>query len=275
MITALNAEYAEKGRGLFRLINSLRPDSVNIELRRARGVCLKYVTYKTYSGRIKLDKLDSAIGSNRSRLLCSSEYKFPQGSGYMRFCSNEFAVRLCTNMAYEAIKKAEHPEIIKVGIYDPKAVNPDLLLYVLEFCSDVVAVTNESRVYNCQLSRALDEFGASAVITNRTEELSDRDIVIAPTAIKIQLPIRSGAILLTIEKPKVQQSGLVYFRYHFRMPNGFANIKPSEFDEVYFCSALYTLENQYELGSIVPSLCSNENCSQTVSSLSAYLSRND
>ena len=81
------------------------------------------------------------------------------------------------------------------------------------------------------------------------------------------------ALVLTTGCPKVPSGGLVYYKYHLRMPNGFDLLKPKDFDEEYFCSALYTLASQYELGSIVPLLCRNYSSSQTVKSLCAYLNR--
>lgn len=273
MITALNVVVPEKGRGLKKIINKIRQDSVIVELRRARGVCLKYITYKSYSGKIKLDKLDCVVENQRSRLLCSRDYAFPPKSGYMRFSSSAFTARLCTNMAYEVVKGCEHPEKLKVGIYDPDAAAPDILFYILKYCSDVTVVTNENATYRTQLDKALDELGATAIITDREEELSECNLVIAPSNITKPIPVKSNTVLLTNGQPKVQQSGMIYYKYYLRMPNGFANIKPQELDEEYFCSALYTLENQYELGSIVPTMCSNSSTSQTVSSLVAYLNR--
>ena len=55
------------------------------------------------------------------------------------------------------------------------------------------------------------------------------------------------------------------------MPNGFDALKPDELSEEYFCSALYTLGAQYELGSIVPLNCCGKYGSQTVNSLSELL----
>ncbi len=271
MITALNVEIPEKGRGFKKIINTIRRDSIIVELRRARGVCLKYITYRTYNGKIRLDRLDCVVGNQRGRLLCSKDYAFPPESGYMRFCSSVFTARLCTNMSLEIIKRCSHPENLKVGIYDPEAVMSDLLFYVLKYCFDVTVVTKEGEVYRCQLDKALDELGATAVITNREYELSECNFVIAPSNIKEPIPVKSNAFLLTNGQPKVQQSGMVYYKYYLRMPNGFVKIKPEELDEEYFCSALYTLENQYELGSIVPTLCSNGITSQTINSIAAYL----
>jgi hypothetical protein len=267
LVTALNVQIPEKGRGVVRLINNIKPDKITIEFRRARGVCLKYVTYRTYSGKINLDKLGAAVGSQQNRILCAEDIKFPPDSGFIRFSSAEFTSRLCTNMALDVIRRCQHSDCLKVGIYDPQAVSTDFLFYALQVCSDVRVVTNESETYYCQLNRAMEELGATAVVTSRTEELGDCNFVVAPLQISEPLPTKETAIVLTNGRPKVQLSGQVYFKYHMRLPNGFSKLNPPELDEEYFCSALYTLENQYELGTILPTACSNDTMSQTVRSM--------
>lgn len=271
MITALSVETPDKGKGIFKLINSLRRDKVTVEFSKARGVCLKNITYRTYSGKIRLENLDSVTGCQKNRLLCSEKLDFPANSGYKRFYSPEFSARLCTNMALDVLKNCKNSEKLKIGIYDPKAVASDFLFYALDFCSDIAVVTYESDIYYCQLNRAMEELGASAVVTNQLSELAECDFVVAPSVICENLPVKSDALVLTVERPKVPTAGLVYYKYTLRMPNGFDKLRPDELDEEYFCSALYTLERQYELGSIVPTLCMNSSSSQTVKSICAYM----
>lgn len=273
MITALSVVVPEKEKGIKKFLNILKRDSINVEIKKARGVSIKHVTYKCFSGRVRLEKIDKIIGAQRNHLICSEKLKFPENSGYKRFSSPVFSARLCTNMALCVLKECLHPEKIKVGIYDPDCVAPDFLFCVLNYCSDVVVITENADAYACELSRAMDELGASAVVTKNTAELADRSLVIAPTVICEELPLKADAIVLTNGNPKARTSGLVYFKYSLRMPNGFDLIKPKEIDEEYFCAALYTLASQYELGSIVPSLCRNFSSAQTVKSLCAYVNR--
>ena len=63
------------------------------------------------------------------------------------------------------------------------------------------------------------------------------------------------------------------FRGGGDLPGGGARGRPEGLSEEYFCSALYTLGSQYELGSIVPDLCRNDTEAQTVKSLCSYLAR--
>lgn len=271
MITALSVSIPEHRKGIMGLADRLKKDKLEVEICKARGVQLKHITYTSFSGEIRLDKASRAIGAQRGQLLCSEKLVFPHKSGYKRFFSTSFSARLCTNMALSVLQECKCSASLRVGIYDLKATACDFLINVLEYCSDVVAVTQNERPYFYVADRALDEIGATALITKNTSELSECDLIIAPSVIDVSLPLKASAIVLTTKRPKCKVGGMVYYRYNFSMPNGFAGIKPEELDEEYFCSALYTLGAQYELGSIVPLSCRNENMSQTVKSLCAVI----
>lgn len=273
MITALSVNVPEKATGINKLINKLKRDKIEIEIKKARGVSVKHVTYTSYSGKIKLEKTDKIIGAQRNHLLCNKSLKFPLQSGYKRFCSQDFSSRICTNMALCVLMECTFPEKLNVGIYDIKGKNAGILFNVLEYCGNVSVVTRNTEDYMCVLNRALNELGASAVITKNTSELENCNFVIAPQTIEEKLPLKSDTLVLSVGCPKVHNEGMIYYHYHFRMPNGFDLIKPEGFDEEYFCSALYSLGSQYELGSIIPLVCRNYASSQTVKSLCAYVNR--
>jgi len=273
MITALSVKVPEKTTGINKLVNKIRRDKVESTIKRARGVSVRHITYTSYSGKIKLEKTDRIIGEQRTQLLCDKNLNFPQESGYKRFDSVEFSSRLCTNMALCLLMEYENPEKLKIGIYDENGSSADFLFNILEYCSNVVVVTHNTEEYKMVLDRALDELGASALITENISELENCNFIIAPQIIEEHLPIKADTLVLTAGCPKVHNNGMLYYKYHFRMPNGFDMLKPDTLDEEYFCSSLYTLASQYELGSIVPLVCSNYSCSQTTKSLCAYVSR--
>ena len=222
MITSLNVVFPEKCGKIRGFFNRLRGDKVCVEIKRARGVSVKQLTYICRRQKVNLNKIDRAIGNQRTRLLCCEEMIFPNDSGYKRFYSPLFSARLCTND---------------------------------------------------ELNTIAEETGACAVVTHHREQLSNCDLVIAPFEIEENLPVRNDAVILTNGRPKENIKGFVYFRYCFKMPNGFALLRPEGLSEEYFCSALYTLGSQYELGSIVPDLCRNDTEAQTVKSLCSYLAR--
>lgn len=271
MITALSVCIPEHRKGVMGLADKLKKDKIEVKICKARGVQIKHITYTSFSGEIRLDRASKLIGAQRGQILCSEKLVFPHKSGYKRFFSTSFSVRLCTNMALSVLQECKCAASLRVGIYDLRATACDFLINVLEYCSDVVAVTQNERPYFYVADRALDEIGATALITKNITELSECDLIIAPSVIDVSLPLKENAIVLTTKHPKCKTEGNVYYKYNFSMPNGFAGIKPKELDEEYFCSALYTLSAQYELGSIVPLSCRNENMSQTVKSLCATI----
>ena len=251
-MTALSVRIPEQKRGLRGWAERLRGGRVEVRVSHARGVTLRHVIYTSYSGMVKLEKADEAIGMQRDRLLCSDKLEFPPRSGYKRFCSNAFAARLCTNFALSLLELCSQAAGLRTAIYDPVACCADLLPFVLERCGDVSVVTDRFAPYYDAADCALEELGAAAVITRRRETLRGCALIIAPCAVEEPLPVGADAVTLTVCRPKEALGGSVFWHYRFRTPNGFADIKPDELSEEYFCSALYTLGAQYELGSIVP-----------------------
>ncbi len=271
MIAALNVITAEKKTGINAMTDIFKRNKISVELRQADGVQLMYITYFTKNGKINLDKLGRIAGAQRSRILCGRDIVFPRESGFIRFNSHSLGARLCTNIAYGVLSSCPNVSELKVGIYDPNAKISDFLMLALEYCSNVTAVTNEYETYRCRLDMALDEMGATAVVTNKTEDLSDCNIIVTGEALEYTLPVKSNTVILAAAKPKVPQNGMVYYKYYFKMPGILEKIKPDELDNEYFCSALYTLEGMHSLGAIMPDLCTGNNCSQTVKSLVAFL----
>lgn len=251
-MTALSVQMPGRRRGLRGWTQHLRRDKVEVDICRARGVTLRHVTYTCYSGQVSLEKLDGAVGLQRGALVCSSKLTFPPHSGYRRFCSDAFSARLCENFALHVLCHCPNATGLRTALYDPGARSVELLLCLLERCGDVTVVTNCAEPYFCAANRALEETGAAAMITERPGGVENRDFIIAPHGIDERLPVSDGAVVLTVGQPRRVTCGSLFWQYSFKMPNGFADIKPAELSEEYFCSALYTLGAQYALGSIVP-----------------------
>lgn len=267
MITALSVYVPPSPKGIERIFRRFRRDKIDVEVKSARGVSVKHLTYTSYSGELRLDYADKSIGSQRSRLLCSDRLIFPKGSGYRRFVSRSFTERLCTNMALSVLDGLRQPEKIRLGIFDPDASATDFLLRSLKYCSSPVVVTDNTARYSLTARRALDELGAAVFITRGRDELKNSDFIISTGDCGELPPLSREAIVLCTSGKDC--SGNVYGKYCFRMPNGFDRLRPSELDEEYFCSALYSLGSQWELGSIIPLSCVNRQGSQTVQSIRA------
>lgn len=93
MITSLNVVFPEKCGKIRGFFNRLRGDKVCVEIKRARGVSVKQLTYICRRQKVNLNKIDRAIGNQRTRLLCCEEMTFPNDSGYKRFYSPLFSAK--------------------------------------------------------------------------------------------------------------------------------------------------------------------------------------
>lgn len=271
MITAFSVKIPEKENGIKGLARRLRRDKVDVTVKRARGVNLRHVVYTSYSGQVRLERTDKAIGEQRSQLLCSEKLIFPNHSGYKRFYSASFSARMCTNFALMVLKECTYAHELRLGLFDPRAVATDFVLKALDYINCPLIITENHEPYELTRDRALHESGAAITITKNLSELEQCDLILAPTQLEVTLPLSRTAILLTVGEPRGEQYAECYYHYSFRTPNGFDEIKPKELSTEYFCSALYTLGAQYELGSIVPLSCSGKAGSQTVKSLANLL----
>lgn len=272
MLTSVNIISQKPNNEFTRFLYRLRGDSVSENIVSSGSLSVRQLTYTCRSGKVKAQKLYKRLGQN-ALVLAPKCAGLPDG--IIRFNSNAFSQRLCVNMALEALRSAENTADLRLGIFDPEAVAPDFLLEALRLCRSPVAVTYDPLPYEEIRRRALDELGASAVITRGTNELKNCDFIVAPARIGAYLPIKSTAVVLTAGEPYIKLPGRIYFRYTLNLPENIERLRPKELDAEYFCSALYTLCSMYSLGSAVPMSCVGRNTSQTVGSLSNMIGKND
>lgn len=270
MLTALTVTNKTDKVWFKRLINYIKGNKIKTEVKQVRGVTLRHIEYTNRTGTINWDEIDRFVGIQRNHLLCSEYLELPKNMGYKRFYSDEFAKRLCTNMALYVLDKVKNTENIKVGLYDISGDSSDVLIHLLKYCPNTITVTDNNEEYYQQSEYILQETGISPIITNSRESLEVCDLIVAPCVINEILPICNKAIVLTCGCPTKEQNGTLYFRYHFKMPNKFDAIKPAELSDYYFASALYTKARQHQFGSIVPMLCSNYASGARIESLCAY-----
>ena len=268
MLTSLNIITPSPKCGLTRALFRLRGDSVAEEIIAGKGFSLRRITYTCRSGRVKPKKLYKRLGKN-ALVLAPDGCALP--GGIRRFCSNSFSQRLCVNMALGALRLAKNAAGLRLGIYDPEAVAPDFLLEALRLCRSPVAVTYDALPYEEIKRRALDELGASAIITRSSGELKNCDLIVAPTKIGAYLPVKSSAVVLTAGEPYIRLPGRIYYKYSLNLPPELERLIPPELDAEYFCSALYSLRSFYNLGSAVPASCRGKNACLTPAALSGLI----
>lgn len=274
MLTALTIKNEESKKWYKRLFNSVRGNSLIVNIKSARGVVLRDITYICRNGTVNWFALDNEIGAQRNHLLCDDSIVFPENMGFKRFENTEFKRRLACNLGIYVLSKlkGEIPDI-KTGLYDPEGELPNVLKAIVNFCGNTAVVSDNAEAYEKISGEIMDESGASVFISDKRDNLAECELIIAPCRITESIPASGSAIVLTSFAPTVCTSGLVYFDYHFRMPNMFDRIKPESLSCEYFSGALFTKGRQYELGSIVPTTCSNFTSSQTPRSICDYLIR--
>ncbi|MCH5304836.1 MAG: hypothetical protein J1E41_08235 [Ruminococcus sp.] len=274
MLTALTIENVENKKWYKKIFYKLRGNSIRVDIKSARGVVLRNITYINRNGRIDWYALDSEIGTQRNHLLCDESIILPENRGFKRFENTEFKIQLACNLGVFVLSKLKGvvPDI-KVGLFDADASCSSVLEDLVKYCKNVVAVSDNVDEYTENIQKISEECGAEVFVSSNRANLSDCNLVIAPARITEALPISGGAIVLSGFAPTVCTAGLVYFDYHFRMPNMFDKIKPESLSNEYFAGALYTKGRQYELGSIVATTCSNFTSSQTPRSICDYLAR--
>ncbi len=274
MLTALTIDNQLQDKWYRKLFDRIRGNSLKVEIKSARGVTLRHIIYTNRNGRINWMKISSVIGSRRNNIICDENISLPSELGFRRFENTEFSIRLATNMGVYILSQLDKTaDKIKVGFFDIRGDSTDCISSIIRYTSNVVIVTDNLTAFNLELRRIYEETGASIQATGNRIQLMDCDLVIAPMEIQELLPLSGNTIVLTGFAPTVCLPGLVYYSYYFRMPNKFDGIKPKEIPEEYFAGALYTGARQYQLGSIVPTVCSNYSSSQTSISICNYLEK--
>ncbi len=269
MLTALIIKNDKPQKRFKRLINLIRGDSVITEIKSSGSVVLRLVTYVGRNGRINSDRVSAVLGES-SQILCTRDTLLPEG--FERFENEEFKSRMSINLGAFLLKKLRKtcPDLT-VGYYDPEAVWRDDTDALSRYNDNLTVITDNDVMYDEVCERIQNDSGAVVSVTRNRERLGDCGLVIAPSVVRKPLPLRDDAVVLTAAKPEERLPCLCFYDYDFRMPNSFANLKPPCFSAEYFSGALYSLACQYELGSIVPTLCSDSAGSHTPASLLEHI----
>lgn len=272
MLTALSIENLTSEIWYKKVLNKLRGDTVHIDIRSARGVPLRHITYLSRSGTVNWIRLSKLIGAQRNHLLCGDDILLPTDMGFRRFDNKTFKIQLASNLGVFVLSKLKNKvSELSVGIYDLRGDCTRLVAEIARYTDNLTVVTDNLDDYNTAAEAVSADIGAVVQVTDNRARLMDCALIIAPEQINELLPLSGNVIVLTSAAPTVCTPGLIYYDYHFRMPNMFDRIKPNDLSAEYFAGALYTKARQYELGSIVPTACSNYASSQTYRSICEHL----
>lgn len=82
MLTALTVKKHERRKGMKGLVDRLKRDRAVVQVKRARGVYLKQITYISYGRKPRFEKLEKIIGDSKNRIICSPKINFHDECGF-------------------------------------------------------------------------------------------------------------------------------------------------------------------------------------------------
>lgn len=255
MLIVLDVEKAVHKNIAGRLRSLIHPYEITTRVKKQNRVTVLYIRYSSHRGAVRFKKIyEYMIGAPKT-ILCSSELSL-EGTPFTRFESNELKKHLMMNLVTSIIRRLGHTaEQLKLGFYDPMAENSQLASRLLTDIPELTVVSDMPRFYERESERLTEEMGASFLVSNSPERLSGCDIVICPEKTEQRLPVSDNTLIFTTCKPRVSMKGTVIYEYLPEYPYRYERIKPSDIDEVYFLSALYSLCGVKELSELVPLKC--------------------
>ena len=142
---------------------------------------------------------------------------------------------------------------------------------ILQFTDNLIVVTENFPLYRDVAEGIMDESGAVLCVSSDVKSLCSCGLIISPDAVDFSFTPATGTVLLSGERPMVSVSCFVFYRYCFSLPGELAECKPRGISTELFAAGLYSLCGIYELGSLVPLVCSGDSLSHTTLSLRRYL----
>ncbi len=270
MLTILDIQEQKFTIPALRVFSRFMINTMSEEILQCGDIKVRFVRYINRNAKVNFRKIDKAVGAQRNRLLCNEKLKLPSALSFKRFESDEYKVRLCTNVALALLASSKRVNY-NIGLLDDYAHHTALLRYILRYTDSLVVVTKNTDVYSEVAKELLEDIGAPIRLSKTIRSLYNCDIIIAPDGINESVSVKAECLILTQKKPQINTKAKVVFDYHIRLPGSLSKICPECIDETYFASALYTLGHRFELGSLVPSLCVANDRVHTFSSLKKLL----
>ena len=217
-------------------------------------------------------RIRKLCGEESENVLCGERLELPRDVNITRFAGDELRSRLSLNMAIEILKLcSETGKAVEVSVYDPDGRIADGVYAMLKFTDTVNVVTNRTELYSAEAERIMAEQGAVLRVSRRMKSLSSSHLIVAPLALRTQLPCEKTAVILSTLPPLVSQKCALYYKYYFESGEEFKKFTSEGFDAEYLASALYSLCGRFDLGSLVPQATKGVGVSHTLISLVKYL----
>ncbi len=262
----------KRPKGPVKKLRSLfHPYELSARVKKQNKISILQLTYKQYRGAFRIERLVPYLRGCSRNLLCSKELD-AELSPFRRFECCDFAEIMMLNFVKDILKKAEpFSRPLKIAYLDPMGNYPETAESLLEHTSELTVVTNVPRFYETVSDKLSEEKGASLIVSNTIDALSDCDILLCSEAVDIHLPLPADAIVFCVEKPCVSLKNTVVYEYCVPVPYKYQRLKPDHLDDFYFLSALYSLCSADELSRLVPISCADGDAVYSAERLSGRL----
>lgn len=252
MLIALNIEeYTRPGIG--RLFGLLRRNRVRAEHLCCDSAVVRSIVYEHRRGQTSWATIRRFVPDGRGAILCPEGLTLADESGLWRFDSRELSRRMCENAALYLLREAA-PARVRTALIDDAGEYIGLCPYLANETDSLRAVTRRPSLYLEEADRILNERGAVVRVCAPDCDLSDVDLIIAPSPLMRTLRCARDAVILSGDPPRAAQNAPVIRGYTFDLPGKYRGIMPPYLDEMYFAAALYAA-GAHELGSEVFRRC--------------------
>lgn len=260
MITVLTVEDCRPKHWYEHILSLFLPQSIDCRFVEKMSVQVLYINVKRRKGKLPWRRISKIAGSNKCKILCDESISIPSKYGIKRFNDKGLSYKLCRNALFFSLRESNvNPTQLKISIYDPDGMHPDIVQYFLPFTSQLKVVTNKAQLYKEELDRLMNEHGASVFLSNNIQCLYPCNVIIALDRIATPLGSKRNTVIFTTDKPAVPIKGIIYHNYEISHNNVYNSLKPRLMNQEYFLSALYKEYLMYEFEEIKPYRCKSMN----------------
>ncbi|MBR3780797.1 MAG: hypothetical protein IKK63_06335 [Clostridia bacterium] len=208
-------------------------------------------------------KISGKCGRYASRIIASHSFPLPDNSGLKRFIPVSMNSFLIFNTALAAIGKASLPaDKICITVTDRNAVVSSRICELLPYASTIRIITSHPERYALAVTEAYENHGASLVIRNNYEPVSQPEIVICCDGAVLS-SMNNAAVFVAKRKTggKVRFNGI-----GVRLSDYHQELIPDDIETVDFAGALTELcgSSEYKFSPFSEIEISCSNCENPV-----------
>lgn len=270
MLNILTIEDRVRDTRWGRVFSHLSVDTIKSRVTEGK-VLVHHINYINRTGKVNWKKIEKVTGTS-APVLYSGDIAPPEDIRINFFEDRELSKRLCGNMALSVLSMMDSvPKNLRIGLYDARGEYWDLAEAILRFTDNLIVVSKNFPLYRDVAERIMEESGAVLCVNPDVKCLSACMLIIAPDAVDFSFTPVTKAVVLSGARPKVPVSCQSFYGYTFSLDRDFSRLKPEGISTELFAAGLYSLCGFYELGSLVPLVCSGDSGAHTTLSLRRYL----